>query len=62
MSNYNTYTYVLYIIYQAVIETALKEGQARNITTQVIRETLSKYITRKMYFPNYVPLVDPRRS
>lgn len=46
----------------AVINQAIEEGQASGrILTVHKKEGVAAYVRRKMYFPNYVPLVDPRR-
>lgn len=44
----------------AVVEEALKEGLTTKISTKHIKMGIPHYISTKMYFPEYVPLVDPR--
>jgi len=48
----------------AVVEEALKTGLTTKVTRADVpdRETLSKFVRKKMYYPCYVPLVDPARS
>jgi malate dehydrogenase (oxaloacetate-decarboxylating)(NADP+) len=43
----------------AVINTAISEGQTSKITPAIVNEGISKYVQRKMYYPDYVPLVAP---
>jgi len=46
----------------AVINQAIEEGQASgHMISRHKKEGVASYVRRKMYFPNYVPLVDPRR-
>ena len=44
----------------AVIDEALKEGLATKITRKHLAEGVPALVSRKMYYPSYVPLVDPR--
>jgi malic enzyme len=44
----------------AVIDEALKEGLATKITSKHVVEGIPSLVSRKMYYPSYVPLVDPR--
>ena len=45
----------------AVIEEALRAGLTTKISSRALEaEGLENLVRRKMYFPNYVPLVDPR--
>ena len=41
----------------AVIEHAVKEGLAPKIAKHIKVNGLSNFVTSKMYFPDYVPLV-----
>lgn len=52
---------VSYAVAVAVIHEALKEGLATKITPKTLEmESVEHLVKRKMYFPRYVPLVDPR--
>ncbi len=44
----------------AVIRVALEEKLTTKITPRYLHEGIEKFVARKMYFPKYVPLVDPR--
>jgi malate dehydrogenase (oxaloacetate-decarboxylating)(NADP+) len=44
----------------AVIRSAMEDGIAPKITPRVLKEGLENHVGRKMYFPKYVPLIDPR--
>ena len=46
----------------AVIEEALHENLTTLITKKHIDEGISNLVDRKMYFPDYVPLIDPRKG
>lgn len=44
----------------AVIEEALSCGLTTKIMPRHIKEGIPNFVRRKMYFPDYVPLIDPR--
>ena len=44
----------------AIIEVALKEGLTTKVRPRHIKEGIPSFVARKMYYPDYVPLVDPR--
>lgn len=44
----------------AIIEQALEDGLTTKITAKHQREGIASLVSRKMYFPDYRPLVDPR--
>ena len=46
----------------AVIEEALREGLATTISASHRKEGISELVARKMYYPSYVPLIDPRKA
>jgi malate dehydrogenase (oxaloacetate-decarboxylating)(NADP+) len=45
----------------AVIKEALKEGLATSINATHLKEGIPELVYRKMYYPSYVPLIDPRK-
>jgi len=47
----------------AVIEKAIQEDLATKIDNKMLKRdgSLAAYVSRKMYFPSYVPLVDPKQ-
>lgn len=45
----------------AVIQQAWEDGLTTKITAHDVERGLDVLVSRKMYFPGYVPLVDPRR-
>jgi malate dehydrogenase (oxaloacetate-decarboxylating)(NADP+) len=44
----------------AVIEEAMRAGVATKITKKHLKEGISNFVKRKMYFPHYVPLIGER--
>ena len=46
----------------AVIKEAYRAGLTTKITNKHINEGIEKFVARKMYFPEYVPLIDPRKA
>ena len=44
----------------AVIEQAIKEGQATKISDEIETKDLDTFVSKKMYDPVYVPLVEKR--
>jgi NAD-dependent oxidoreductase involved in siderophore biosynthesis len=52
----------MFFVACAVIRSAMEDGIASKITPKVLKEGLENYVGRKMYFPKYVPLVDPGRN
>jgi malate dehydrogenase (oxaloacetate-decarboxylating)(NADP+) len=44
----------------AVIEEALEEGFTTKINTTRANFNIAEFVSKKMYFPDYVPLIDPR--
>lgn len=46
----------------AVIEEALREGLATTISASHRKEGIAELVSRKMYYPSYVPLIDPRKA
>jgi hypothetical protein len=53
---------IMFFVACAVIRSAMEDGIASKITPKVLKEGLENYVGRKMYFPKYVPLVDPGRN
>ena len=46
----------------AVIDEALKEGLTTTLTAANLKEGVPELVARKMYYPSYVPLIDPRKA
>lgn len=46
----------------AVINEALEEGLATTIAATLKKESVADLVSRKMYYPSYVPLIDPRKA
>ena len=46
----------------AIVEEAVRSGLANKVTRKDLREGIPSFIARKMYFPSYAPLTDPRNA
>lgn len=46
----------------AVVKEAFQSGLTTKITQRHMDYGIEKYIARKMYYPEYVPLIDPRKA
>lgn len=46
----------------AVIQEALLAGLTTTITSAHLKEGIPDLVNRKMYYPTYVPLIDPRKA
>jgi malic enzyme len=46
----------------AVIKEAYRSGLTTKISQKHMDYGIEKFVARKMYFPEYVPLIDPRKA
>lgn len=44
----------------AVVNEALRDGLTTTLTPKHLKEGIPELIARKMYYPSYVPLINPR--